>query len=69
MIVTSFEKLGKLPVGATATLVMRIKVVRAHAVEDAPCDGCIFLGSACSHCCSMDRDDKESVKFVDANKH
>lgn len=64
MIITDIKQLRDLSVGETAILVMQFKVVKADEEDENPCEFCIFDGSVCSSCCSVDRTDKKSVKFL-----
>lgn len=64
MIITDIKQLRDIPVGATATLVLQFKVIRANEEDENPCELCAFDGSVCSTCCRDDRPDGESIKYV-----
>lgn len=64
MIITDIKQLKEVPIGEIAVLVLQFKVVKAVEDDEDPCRHCIFDGSVCSSCCSLDRPDEKSVKFV-----
>ena len=64
MIITDIQQLKEVPVGETAVIVLQFKVMKADEEDINPCRFCVFDGSVCSTCCTTDRPDRKSVKFV-----
>lgn len=64
MIITDIKKLKEVPPGEVVTLVLQFKVVRANLDCDYPCEGCAFELPFCNFCNSIDRPDKDEVKFI-----
>lgn len=64
MIITDIKQLKYVPIGEVVTLVLQFKVVKTDMDCDYPCEGCKFELPFCNSCNSMDRPDKEEVKFI-----